>query len=1181
MQKRMQSLVFVLFMSIILAGTAAGAADVLSTTVPVCFVQNDGQTDEQILFFANSPGYTLFLTRDGQIMATAAAAAAVGITYPGAGSAVVSGEDLLAGKASFFLGNDPDAWVTDVPMYSTVRYDGLYDGITLFYHGGVGILKREFIVGPGADPSLIRMEYAGQESLALDESGAVLIGTAAGLLFETAPICFQVVDGEQVDVACEYVISGDTVSFSLGAYDTSLPLVIDPVLDFSTYFGGNNEDRGAGIALDKNGYIYIVGSTKSTNLPLANFPPLHQPPILYGQLLNGSWDVFVAVVDPNVNPSQLLFSTYIGGKSTDMGTGIAVNNTTGMVTITGYTDSVNYPNTTGSVKQNKTDVFVTRLDPWTSSLIWSTYLGGNQTDRATAIALRSNGAPIIVGTTDSSDFVGLSGALGGQTDGFVARLTNAGAWDSGSWVGGMNNDYIYAVALDPSNNIWVTGSTLSPNFPTTSVIQPSKSGKTDAFITKLNAAGTAVTVSTFIGALGDDVATGIALNATGYPIITGYTDSAVSPLNLFPARPGAFQQTYGGGKSDGFITMMTPILNSIVYSTYLGGNYEDRPYAIAVDSMGNAYVTGYTDSTTFPTEMQLPGYGTLNGLATDIFVTILNETGKGLLFSTYFGGSYYDEGRAIAVTGDGLNIPLTGFTASINFQQENALQPYLAGYQPVLYDDAFIMRIKKVPPVANFTSNRKTGCSPTLICFNDTSLYSPTEWFWDFGDLTNSTEQNPCHEYINPGPLNHMNFTVNLTVWNSDGSDSIEKKNYTTICPNININFIADNQTGCLGQNATIIFNATPPYIGGPMTGGWNWSFGDGKYSNTRNTTHTYTSVGNYTVTLTATNDCCSNSTVMEFIDIREKPVADFYAIPTAGLAPLDVNFFDNSTGRPSSWYWMFGAQQGNSTDQNSSHTYNDKGHYRVRLQVCNFCGDDWENKSAYIKVGDPNLSFMKGITKVTPEGRIVVPTNDTTPLFLFLQVAENGLSGYNLYTRFGDTSAGNITDPVKLPAWANPALSNSTPLPGPDVTINAIDLTGIAVPPGSPNVLLATFNLTGLTPMKIWFNVTPNQLHDQIGNPISTTSIPAELEIVRLLPFPGKSSVPTDPYGDQFYWNVNGIVNGTECIDFNDVITYYQAMNSGWIQANQYIPFFDYNGNGIIDNNDVIRLFQKVGPCF
>jgi PKD repeat protein len=615
-------------------------------------------------------------------------------------------------------------------------------------------------------------------------------------------------------------------------------------------------------------------------------------------------------------------------------------------------------------------------------------------------------------------------------------------------------------------------------------------------------------------------------------------------------------------------------LSAINYSTYLGGNYEDRGYAIAVDNMSRAYVTGFTISENFPTKY--PIQAARDGLVSEVFITELNETGTGLLFSSYLGGSYYDEGNAIAITSDGLNITLTGYTESFNFPIQNAYQPYLAGYPPVRNPDAFITKIMKIPPVANFTGTPDLGCSPLTVYFNDTSTNTPTSWFWEFGDGSNSTEQNPNHTYINNNVNVAKNFTVNLTACNIDGCGFISQVNFTRVCPQPFADFAANNTTGCLNWgNTTIQFNLTSDSGGvrkGPALK-WNWSFGDGNYSlvnySNVNVTHTYTTVGSFNVSLTYENTCCSNTTLKEgYIDIRTIPVADFNATPTSGLFPLDVSFFDNSTGRPSNWTWLFGANQGGSNEQNPEHTYLTKGHYTVRLQACNFCGCDWENRTAYIKVGDPNLSFAAGSTMVLPNGTIIVPTNDTTPLNLFLQETENGLSGYDLFVFFGDTEAGNITPPVKFPAWAT---NKSTgPLPAPNVTIKAVDMFD-QVNPGATNVLLASLNLTGLEPMVMWFNVTPNELDDDFGNPISTNNMPANIKIVRLLPFPNKVNAPKDPFGNQMYWDVNG--NGN--IDFNDVTTYFQNMQ--WIRDNQYVPFFDYNGNGLVDFNDLILLFQQV----
>ncbi|MDD1707586.1 MAG: SBBP repeat-containing protein, partial [Methanoregulaceae archaeon] len=456
-------------MSFVLMITAAGAAEVSSTVIPVSFIQNNGQADEQVLFFADAPGYLLYLTADGQILSTADSNGVVSITYPGAEDAVVTGEDVLEGKANFFIGNDQDAWVTNVPMYSTVRYEGLYEGINLAYYGGKGFLKREFIVAPGATPSEIIMKYSGQEGLSQDAGGAILIETAAGTLSETAPVCYQVVNGKQVSVPCSYVIGSDgLVTFSVGAYDSGLPLVIDPVLYFSTYFGGNNDDKGADIGLDDLGNIYIVGSTKSTNLPLPNAP-------VYQEDLDAGWDIFAAKMSPD--GSQLIYSTYIGGNSTDIANGIAVRNDTGEVTFTGYTDSADYPRTVGGVKAEGTDGILTRLNPTGDNLVWSRFIWANKTDIGTAVALFP--APyadscVVVGYTNSNNFTANwlvwmpSNFNSGGTDAFVIGFDPTGTPIVGRYLGGENNDYAYGVVIEPISpyNVWVTGSTKSLLFPT-------------------------------------------------------------------------------------------------------------------------------------------------------------------------------------------------------------------------------------------------------------------------------------------------------------------------------------------------------------------------------------------------------------------------------------------------------------------------------------------------------------------------------------------------------------------------------------------------------------------------------------------------------------------------------------------------------------------------------------------
>ncbi|MCU0628728.1 MAG: SBBP repeat-containing protein, partial [Methanoregulaceae archaeon] len=575
-----------------------------------------------------------------------------------------------------------EEWVTDVPMYSTVRYDGLYDGITLVYHGGKGVLKREFVIEPGTNPSVIKMEYAGQDSLVLDESGAILIGTPAGTLIETAPLCYQVVDGQQVTIPCGYVISGNLVTFSIGSYDPELPLIIDPVIDFSTYFGGNNDDKGVDIGLDDLGYIYIIGSTKSTNLPLPNAP-------VYQEDLNGTWDIFVAKMKPD--GSDLIYSTYIGGNSTDLAGGLAVNNVSGEVIFTGSTESKNYPSPLplADVYGGNTDAVVTRLNATGDGIVWSRIIYGNKTDVGTSIALDNPGSDYVVvaGYTSSDNLTGswgFPGSLSGATDAFIIIFDAAGNQQARRYLGGENYDYAYGVAWEHTAPyyIWVTGSTKSLLFPTsTPAFRKNNAGQIDAFIAKLNYGDLSIASSTYLGGTEDDIGSSIAVDFYGYPYITGYTESPVNPINLFPITPGAFQSTYAGGKYDAFITKMNPALTQLNYSTYLGGNFEDRGYDIAVDNNSAAYVTGFTISDNFP--KKYPLQATRDGLVSDVFLTIMNETGEGLLFSTYLGGTYYDEGHGIAITDDGLNITLTGFTESINFPLANPYQGYLAGFPPV------------------------------------------------------------------------------------------------------------------------------------------------------------------------------------------------------------------------------------------------------------------------------------------------------------------------------------------------------------------------------------------------------------------------------------------------------------------------------------------------------------------
>jgi len=1168
--------VLLLILSMIFGITAAGAVDVLSGYSQVLFIENKGQVAESVRFIVNSPTLQIYFTDEGEIFYTQASGevSAVSVYYQGANPGVtISSGDLLSGRANYLLGDDSNAWVSNVPMYSSITYDDIYPGIDLRYTGGDGLLEREFIVSPGAVPDTIIMQYSGMKNIALDDfSGSLIISTSTGDLIETAPVCYQVIKGGRIDVPCKYVVDdAGKVSFAVGAYEKNSPLIIDPVVDFSTYYGGNFDDVGNGIDLDDQGDVYITGATISTNIPLPNAP-------VFQEHLNGTWDAFVAKFSSD---GTLVYATYIGGNSTDKAAGIAVIRNTslasgGRATITGYTDSLDYPNIAADqpLKSNFSDVFITRLNADGDNLIWSTFLGGNETDQATGIALTTGGAPVIVGFTGSADFPVSGGATwpngdsySGGFDAFMARYNNAGIRQESHFLGGNGTDYAYGVALDAANRIYITGSTrpMLPNlFPTVpGSYRVTPQGRTDAFITKMNAAGNSLIYSTYLGGTKDDVGLAIDVDLNNYTYIAGWTESAVQPIENFPISINAFQKIFGGGSADAFVSKLEPAGDKINYSTYLGGNFQDQANGIAVDNRSEAHVVGFTVSDNFPVTANA-FQPVKDGLVSDCFLTEFNATGKTLIFSTYWGGTYYDVANDIAISPDGLNITFTGFTESLNFPINRSFQSYLAGFPPVRRQDVFVTKIMKIPPVANFTGTPQTGCSPLTVNFTDTSTNSPTSWLWDFGNGNTSPEQNPQAIFINPDPVNPVNFTINLTACNEDGCGFISKYNYTKVCPHLFWDFIANQSRGCVGTNATIQFNGVPA---APInTSTWYFDFGDGTIGVPGVTfIHTYTAPAAYNVSLWVENECCNNTTLkLEFVDIRQTPVADFFANVTRGLSPLNVHFTDNSSGRPETWQWNFGAGQGpNSTLQNPDHTYLSKGRFTVNLTVCNFCGCDGDSQVRLIRVGDPNLTYLPA--------SLVVPTNDTTPIDLYLERADNGLSGFDLNIFWDDTIHGNITS-VKFPSWVDSPEVIGT-LPGSIAQIRGYD-NNEQVPIPATNLILATINLTGLTPTGpggIKFNVTANELDDIDGFPIYVNELPADITVVRLLPFPGKVNASRDPDGDQVYWDVNG--NGR--IDFNDVTTYYQNMQ--WIRINQYIPFFDYNKNGLIDFADLILLFQHV----
>jgi adhesin/invasin len=628
--------------------------------LPLVFEPNLGQTLPSVRFLARAAGLTSFLTdgenvivlrRNKDTEQTVIRIGLVGAKPPDTFEGVEKAESI----SNYFIGNARSKWVTDVPNYRKVRASEIYPGVDLVYYGDGHKLEYDFVVRPGANPQSIRLAFDGAVDLNTDQEGNLLIGTHLGTIVQRKPRVYQEIDGVRKEIRASYSILAGKVGFALAQFDHKRDLVIDPVLQYSTYLGGTGGDWGYGIAVNGSGEAYITGYTNSTDFPVTSGAN------------QGLQDAFVTRL--NAAGSSLVYSTYLGGTKNDQANGIAIDSG-GAAYITGYTASNDFPTTPGAYQPSPggggSDAFVTKLNAAGNTLVYSTYLGANSKPTAQAIAVDASGAVYVTGYVGNNNFPTTPGAFqpssgGGGSDSFVTKLTADGsALAYSTYLGGKNSDAGYGIAVDSGGAAYVTGYTQSNNFPTTpGAFQTTLPGSQSAFVTKLSADASALLYSTYLGGGNNDGGYGIAIDANGAAYVTGYTQS-----NNFPTTPGAYQTSLPGSQS-AFVTKLSADGSALAYSTYLGGSSSDQANSIAVDSSGNAYVSGYTNSSDFPTVSGAYQI-TFAGGSHDAFVTELNAAGTALAYSTYLGGSGDDQGYGIAVDSGGA-IYTTGSTTSADF----------------------------------------------------------------------------------------------------------------------------------------------------------------------------------------------------------------------------------------------------------------------------------------------------------------------------------------------------------------------------------------------------------------------------------------------------------------------------------------------------------------------------------
>lgn len=690
--------------------------------LPLTFEANQGQMNPQAKFLSRGKGYTAVLTaggvmlsirptensdpRSGQTPVTGQSNRPLNTTLQftlvgAAANPVVMGEGLQPGRVNYFIGNDRSKWRTNIPTYVRVRYKNVYPGIDLLYYGNHRQLEYDFVVSPGADPSHICFEIKGANGIEIDQKGDLVLKTGSGELHFQSPSVYQESKGSRVPLPGGYVLKGPTsVAFRVGNFDRNRPLVIDPVLLYSTYLGGDGNDQSTGIAVDNSGCVYVTGYTDSTNFPLATL----------GSLPPGSDHVFVAKFD--ATGSNLVYADYLGGDGQDYGYAITLDSANDAY-IAGSTASSNFPtvNAFQPSYPGGFNAFVTKISDDGSSLLYSTYLGGNSSDVPSSIALDGLSEIFVAGSTSSTNFPvanayqsTASPNQGGMygTYGFLTKFTPDGSslaystYFAGSsnvplncggspcWPGPTS--VINGMAVDAAGDAYVAGSTNTYNFPVTSgAYLTTNSTQADAlvgFVSKFNISGSPLYSTYFYDPSSFTAIQAIAVDGAGSAYVAGHAFSD----RTFPITSTSIcdPSVSGTACSFAFVTKFDATASTLVYSTFLGPNNYGIPSAIALDANNDAYVVASTSSNTF---------GTVNGIeayagGSDVLLAEIDPVAGSELFATYLGGNTDESSAGMVVDASG-NIYVTGTTDSPDFPTtQGAFQLQLGGNT-----DAFVMKI--------------------------------------------------------------------------------------------------------------------------------------------------------------------------------------------------------------------------------------------------------------------------------------------------------------------------------------------------------------------------------------------------------------------------------------------------------------------------------------------------------
>ncbi|MBM4054126.1 MAG: hypothetical protein FJ264_05530 [Planctomycetes bacterium] len=648
------------------------------------FIENKGQVNDRIAFYSKNPLGAVFVTKEGEIVYAMSKGDKKSIALKehiiNAEKPSVKGKARSFATFNFFRGKNQSSWKSNIPAYDSITFGEIYEGIELSLNNNGKTIEKIYRVHPGAKTSAIKMTFDGARAASVNTSGQLELDTELGPVIFTKPVAYQETNGERKYIAIAYKMhennyhtsaSGQAFiyGFDVQKYDRSKELIIDPLLA-STFLGGTGADYGRAIALNSTGEVYVAGYTESVEFPATTGA--------YETTVQGNSDVFISKLSADL--TTLIASTYLGGSGSDLGFSLVIDSDD-TIFVSGRTGSTDFPTTKDAYNTDYTggnyDAFVSKLSSNLSSLIASTYFGGSEDDIGYSIDIDLEGNIFATGYTASEDFpvttdTYTSKFRGGDYDTFLSKFQNdLSGLIASTYLGGSSNDYGGSITIDPEGNVYIAGYTESTNLPTTSdAYDTSHNGGSDAFIAKLQGDLSGLLASTYFGGSGNEYVLqygdSITINPEGNIYVTGWTDSSD-----FPTMSDSYQPEIQG-ESDVFVSRLDGNLETLSASTFLGGSRSERSYHIAIDQENKIYITGYSESSDFPTtntcyDSSYNDAGNEEDTARgDVFVSKLRDTLKKLNSSTFLGGSKEDRGYSLVFDNEG-NVYVAGYTSSSDF----------------------------------------------------------------------------------------------------------------------------------------------------------------------------------------------------------------------------------------------------------------------------------------------------------------------------------------------------------------------------------------------------------------------------------------------------------------------------------------------------------------------------------